>query len=56
MSRFLSLDDLQKNREETKARKADIQKQLNKAIDWKKYKEEKKELKKRKRYAWMLED
>jgi hypothetical protein len=49
------LDDLQRNREETKTMKAQIQKSL-KGTDWKKYKEDKKELKKRKRYAWMLEE
>lgn len=48
------MTDLERNREEAKIKKAQLQNM--KGIDWRKYKEEKKELKKRKRLAWMLED
>jgi hypothetical protein len=51
------LNELDKNRQEAKGKKEEFMKAMKeKGMDWRKYKEEKKELKKRKRYAWMLDD
>lgn len=54
LAKYVDLTDLERNREEAKIKKAQLQNM--KGIDWRKYKEEKKEFKKRKRLAWMLED
>lgn len=52
---FIGMDELEKNREETKAKKAVVQEQMKK-LDWKKLNAEKKQAKKRKAMEWLLKD
>jgi hypothetical protein len=53
MSAFFDLNDLDKNRQEAK-RKQEVLKKSG--IDWRKYKEEKKAMRKKKRNEWLLKD
>ena len=52
---FIGIDELEKNREETKAKKAEVQEKMKK-LDWKKLNEERKKAKKRKAMEWLLKD
>ncbi len=54
LAAFVDLEELERNRQETKAKKAELHAQTkNMNIDWKKVKEDKK---KRKLQEWLKED
>ena len=53
MSAFFDINELERNREEAKSMKEQLQ---HSHIDWKKYKLDKQNLKKKKRSEWLLND
>lgn len=55
LAHYVDLQELERNRAETKKMKEERQSHPDSSIDWKKYNQNKKEEKKRKRNAWLLE-
>lgn len=55
LAHYVDLEELEKNRAETKAKQAEMMKNMSSA-DWKELKEKQKEKKKRNREAWLKEE